>query len=187
VSTMAPMTAQIAEPARPLGILVPPHVVPELPSLFRNDRIAERVRLTPDAQRFGLMVVVSRPVSQGVLALAAEWWPAGLSELGVPKVALIVGVDSWMESLAAHPDLTRTFGTGGIDLTILHEGHLATDEIVAWFEGRPPRYPFGAAELERLRVRLREREDSWGLLNLERLADQLRAGQPAASMRLGKH
>jgi hypothetical protein len=185
---MTPMTLSTSpEPARPLGILVPPHVVPELPSLFKTDTIAERVRLTPDARRFGLMIVVSRPVSQVLLALAAEWWPSELRELDVPKVALIVGVDSWMESLGAHADLTRTFAVGGIDLTIFHEGHLATDEIVAWFERRPPRYPFGVAELERLRERLRERADTWGLFNLELLADRLRDGSPTASMGRGKH
>lgn len=182
---MAVMPSQVAtpEPARPLGILAQPHLVPELPLLFEVEEIAERVRLTPDAQRFGLMVVVPRPVSQLVLVLAAGSWSRALRSLGVPRVAVVLGVDSWLESQPCHAEMMRRLHGAGVELAVMHEGHLATDEIIAWFEDRPPSHVFGFAELEDLRVKLRERGDAWAAAHVEALADYLRDNLTTASLR----
>lgn len=178
-----PSQNAMPEPARPLGIIAQPYLVPELPLLFEVDEIAERVRLTPDAQRFGLMVVVPRPVSELVLVLAAGSWSRALCVLGVPKVAVVLGVDSWLESQRCHAEMARRLRSASVALAVMHEGHLGTDEIIAWFEDRPPTHVFGFAELEELRVKLRDRGDAWAVAHVEALADYLRDNVTTASLR----
>lgn len=172
--------------AHPIGIVVQADLVPELSRVFETAAITERLRLSQDARSHGVMVVIPRPLSTTVLAAAAERWPAQLAALHVSRVAIILGVDSWISSYATHEQLVQRFHQGGIDVCLLHEGQLVTDEIEAWFDRRPAARPFGRAELALLRRKLEERGDAWGLLHVELLAERMRDNDITARIRHGK-
>lgn len=172
--------------ARPVGVVVQADLVPELSRLFETAVIAERLRISADARLHGVMVVIPRPVSATVLAAAAEHWPAHLVALAVSRVAVILGVDSWVSSYASHAQLVERFQHGGIEVCFLHEGQLVTDEIEAWFDRRPATRPFGRGELELLRRKLEDRGDAWGLLHIELLAERMRDNVTTVRIRHGK-
>jgi hypothetical protein len=131
----------------------------------------EALSITPRAQRVGLCLIAPRTIRPAELMASCMFWPKQLATAGVKRVCVVLSAEAY---IMAHPMLASCrsrMAEYGIAIEYFHEGHLESDQILAWFEERKPRRRVTSDSLIKLSQRYAERGDVRAANHAVRLAE----------------
>lgn len=120
---------------------------------------ATLLSIEPRAQRVGVAVIAPRTLKPAELMVAGHFWPRVLGGAKVTRLAIVLGVESFIEARPIVAGCKWKFRDHGIELECFHEGHLESDQIRAWFEQRKPRRRVTTDTLVKLAERYTARGD----------------------------
>jgi hypothetical protein len=123
--------------------------------------------------RNGILVIAPRVIDPGTLVVASHLWPLVLSSLRVRRAAILLSVQTYMTAEPVLRNCSRLMKARGLAFAFFHEGHLASDMIVAWFERRKPRNPLTSATMLALGEHYQARGDSRGAFHAREIAERL--------------
>jgi hypothetical protein len=131
----------------------------------------ERLVAAPRAQKTGVVVIAPRRWRPADLMIAAHTWPAPLARAGVTRLAVLLGVESYVTARPLLRGCAYKLAEHAIDAAFFHEGHLESDEIRAFFEARRPRRRVTSDALIKLSHRYALRGDARSAASARRLAE----------------
>lgn len=120
------------------------------------------------ARQTGVLVIAPRALRPADLMASCHFWPAPLR--GVPRVAVVLGIEAYVLARPVFPACYAKFAEHGIALQYFHEAHLESDQIEAWFHARRPRRRVTTDTLVRLSDCYARRGDERGASHALRLA-----------------
>jgi hypothetical protein len=133
----------------------------------------ENLVSTPRAQRIGVVIILPRHMRPADVMAAAHLWPAMLRRAGISRLAVILGVEAYLNARAILPGCRHKLHEAGIDAAYFHEGHLESDQIRAFFEARKPRRRVTTDALIKLSQRYALRGDIRSATHARRLAESV--------------
>jgi hypothetical protein len=128
---------------------------------------------TSRAQRIGVVVIPPRHMRPADVMAAAHLWPSTLRPAGVSRLAVILGVEAYVNARAIVPGCQHKLHEAGIAAAYFHEGHLESDQIRAFFEARKPRRRVTTDALIKLSQRYALRGDIRSATHARRLAESV--------------
>lgn len=138
----------------------------------------ERLVTAPRAQKSGVIVIAPRRWTPVDMMTAAHAWPAPLARAGVTRLAILLGVDAYIQARAVVRGAELKLAEYAIDAAVFHEGHLESDQIRAFFERRRPRRRVTTDALIKLSHRYALRGDTKSAASARRLAEAAAAHGP---------
>lgn len=151
-------------------------VVPRTTNLAQAfDDNAAAISVSERAQRTGLLVLAPRETAPHALMVACQMWPFVLRSLGVKRVAVVLGVETYMIAEPLLRACTRCLTASKLDVAFFHEGHLESDQIGSWFARRRARRRVTSDAMIKLSERYIERGDIRGAYHAIEIAERLGA------------
>lgn len=135
----------------------------------------EPLSIEPRAQRIGIVVVAPRTLRPADLMVACHFWPKVLRPAGVSRVAVVLGLETYLNAEPILRGCQRRMKEQGVIVEYFHEAHLESDQIDAWFEQRRPRRRVTTDALMRLSERYAARGDIRTACHAVRLAETVMA------------
>lgn len=157
-------------------------VVPKTTNLAQAfDDDAAAIRVSERALRAGLVVLAPRDTAPHAVMVSCQMWPFVLRSLGVTRVALVLGVQTYMLAEPLLRTCMRYMEAFELTIGYFHEGHLDSDQIRAWFEHRRARRRLTTDSMIKLSERYILRGDVRGAYHAIEIAERLGDVAPAAA------
>lgn len=139
---------------------------------------AVALSIEPRAQRSGVIVIAPRTMKPADLMVSCHFWPRALRDAGVRRVAVVLGVESYVQGRPVLMACKTRFHELGITVEYFHEAHLESDQIRAWFESRRPRKRVSTDTLVKLAERYTARGDVRAAQHALRIAEAAATQEP---------
>ena len=120
---------------------------------------AAPLSIEPRAQRVGVAIIAPRVLRPADLMVACHFWPKALREANVSRVAVVLGVESYVTAQPIVAACKCRMHEQGITVEYFHEAHLESDQLRAWFEQRQPKRRVTSDTLVKLSQRYAARGD----------------------------
>lgn len=131
------------------------------------------IRASPRALRNGVVVLAPRATEPPALMVSCQMWPFVLRSIGIRRVAVVLGVQSYLTAEPMLRTCVRCMKRHRVAIAFFHEGHLASDHIQAWFDRRKAERHVTSDLLRALGARYAERGDTRGAYHALELAEKL--------------
>lgn len=149
-------------------------VVPSTMNLAQAfDDDAAAIRVSERALRTGVCVLAPRETTPHALVVSCQMWPFVLRSMGVRRVAVVLGVETYMIAEPLLRTCTRSLKARRLAVAFFHEGHLESDQIGAWFERRRARRRVTSDAMIKLSERYIARGDIRGAYHAIEIAELL--------------
>jgi hypothetical protein len=142
-----------------------------LAQAFDDDAAA--IRASERALRTGILVLAPRETTPHALMVSCQMWPFVLRSLGVTRVAIVLGVETYMLVEPLLRTCTRCLKAHKLGIAFFHEGHLESDQIGAWFDRRRARRRVTSDAMIKLSERYIQRGDVRGAYHAIEIAEKL--------------